>query len=103
MNYDYETLKLLREYTVLDPISYFKVTTERERANRNQQIINKVEHCCLGADFTKANNLEIDLRFKIWKRKVFIIWNDSYSHMGLNEFALDYLYHNNEKKRVLKR
>ena len=66
---DFEFLLLLRENTILDPISYLKVRKLRKLAEDYQIVINSKEHCNLGVDYSKANELETKLRYKIWYDK----------------------------------
>ena len=105
MDFKYSTLLTLRDNTRLDPVSYFKVAVERERAKERQKIINKVERCQIGVDFSAADQLEANLRFMAWKRKIFYFWYENYSDVDFEEFALDWLnqLEKEGKKRVLKK
>jgi len=99
MEFDYNALTLLRENTILDPVSQFRVLRERKLASDYQRIINKVERCDIAADFSKANQLEAELRFEIWKNKVREYWAKYYSRTyELDEIALDLLYQQEKKK-----
>ena len=92
MSYDYEFLSLLRKYTILDPISYMKVRKERKLAEDTTYIINKKEHCHLGVDYTKANELETFLRYRSWVRSVFPMWREFGNGESLEEYATEVLY-----------
>ena len=99
MEFDYKTLELLRDHTTLDPISYLKVLKERRIANETQYIINQLEHCQLGVDYSKANQLEAWLRFKVWCSDVLSVWHEFGGSQELNEFALRLLYQQEERKK----
>ena len=102
MEFDYKTLLLLRENTWLDPISYLKVYLERQDAIEYQFMINKIENCQLGVDYTKANQLEAQLRFMKWKKDIIGYWIEHTNcATDLDEFALDVLYQQESKKKKL--
>ncbi len=105
MKFKYETLALLRENTLLDPISYLKVLKERKRAINHQNIINEKEHCNIPIDFSKANQLEYDLRFNAWKKKIGDYWLEYHNNIDLDEFATYYLNDQrlDDKPRLLKK
>lgn len=99
MEYTSNLLLLLRENTVLDPLSYLKVLREREKAIERKRIINEKEHCDIAVDFTKANQLETDLRFEIWKKKICGYWLKYHHNMDFEEFAMYYLLEQKPKKQ----
>ena len=104
MEYEFKTLELLRDKTTLDPISYFKVCREKRKAENYQKLINKKEHCHLGVDFSKANQLETDLRYLKWKRRIFYFWYDNYRNVNFEEFALEMLKQQESgNRRILKK
>ena len=105
MEFDFKTLELLRDYTYLDPISYFKVKELRDDALEYQQTINILENCQLGVDYSTANQLEARLRFEVWKRNIKSIWLNNSPETDFDLFALDYLMNNNlkPKKHILRR
>ena len=74
MDSDYEFLTLLRKNTILDPISYLKVKRARRLAEESTFVINSKEHCCLGVDYTKANELETTLRYQKWLSYAIPVW-----------------------------
>ncbi len=100
----YELLKLLRKNTILSPIAYFKILKERELAEDYQSIINKLEHCYLGVDYSKAEELELNLRFKSWFNKVLGIWYKYDRQSDPYEFAVGLLLENEdeEEKKLLR-
>ena len=104
MEFDIRTLYLLRENTYLDPISYFKVQGLRQDAREYQAMINYLENCQIGVDYSKANKLEAELRFNEWKKVVKRYWNQN-SGVTLDDFAIDLLKQRQgkEKQNVLKR
>ena len=99
MEYSYDLLLILRENTTLDPISYLKVLREREKAMERRRLINEKEHCDIAVDFTRSNQLEANLRFEIWKKKVSGYWLKYRSNVDFEEFALDYLLEQKPKKQ----
>ena len=103
MKYDYDTLVLLRENVKLSLSEYIKVRELRVLALEYQDCINRIEKCKLGVDFSNAFQLEFDFRFDRWKKKVTNRWIEKGSENNLEEFALDELNKQNEKKHVLKK
>ena len=106
MDFDYKTLMLLRQNTFLDPISYFKILKERRYAEEYQVVMNKIERCSLGVDYSKADALEANLRFKIWCEKVFPLWYKYGRQEEIESFAERVLFQNDRSdkpKRILKR
>ena len=104
VEYEFKTLELLRDKTILDPISYFKVCREKRKAEVYQRTINKLEHCHLGVDFSKANQLETDLRYFKWKRRIFYYWYDNFRNKDFEIFALEMLKQQEPgNRRILKK
>ena len=98
MEFDFTALTLLRENTILDPISYHKVKKARRLALECQRVINLKERCDIAVDFSQANQLEAELRFEVWKNKVREYWSKYYSRTyELEEIALDLLYQQEKK------
>ncbi len=99
MEFDYYTLQLLRENTILDPISYYRVLKLRDLAMECKHTICQLENCDIEADFSKANQLEGQLRFKIWCNKMYQYWAQHYAvSYELEDFALYALYQQDNKK-----
>ncbi len=100
MEFDYRTLELLRDCTSLDPISYFKVLDKRKDAKDYQIIMNRLENCHLGVDYTKANKLEAQIRFNIWASSIIEDWQKNGGRQTLEEYAFSKLQEQNPKKRL---
>ena len=101
---DFEFLLLLRENTILDPISYLKVRKLRKLAEDYQIVINSKEHCNLGVDYSKANELETELRYKIWYDKTRASWLRYGDGQDNDEFALRLLCDaSSNQKKLLKK
>ena len=102
MKFDYSTLLLLRKNARLDPISFFKVVDEREAAVDYWRIMKRMENCDIGIDYSRAEQLEANLRFKAWQKKVCGYYLDYKGNLSLEEFAMG-LLKEKENKRVLKK
>ena len=103
-SYDYETLKLLRKKTILNPIAYIKVLKARQLADVYQRVINQVEHCDIGVDYSKANELEYNLRFKSWMNCIMPTWYKYASNQDLYDFSYDMLMQSkkNDEMRLIR-
>lgn len=99
MLFDYDTLVLLRKNTKLNPINLIKISNERTKAVEYQQFFNKVENAQLGVDYSIAEQLEAELRFKVWKKNVLPYWIKCSNGRELDEYALDLLYRQKEKEK----
>ncbi|MBQ3307001.1 MAG: hypothetical protein IJG68_02280 [Bacilli bacterium] len=99
MLFDYDTLVLLRKNTKLNPINLIKISNERTKAVEYQQFFNKVENAQLGVDYSVAEQLEAELRFKVWKKIVLPYWIKFSNGIELDEYALDLLYRQKEKEK----
>ena len=105
MLFDYETLTLLRNNTRLDPISAIKVSDARARAVDYQQFFNRIHKTQYGVDYGPAEQLEAELRFKVWKDIIFDYWSKHANGRDIDEYALNLLSRlkGDEKKPFMKR
>ena len=70
MNSNYETLEMLRHHTTLGINDRIKLQIKLYQAEKTQRLINEVEHCYIGVDFTEIDELEYKLRLKAWNLKI---------------------------------
>ena len=105
--YSYERLEALREITKLNPVAYAKVVKARHDADKFRDLYMKYEpNDQIGVDYTIANELEYELRFRALENGVEKQWkqylgveDDGY---GLEDWAEDVLSEhmkNNEQNR----
>ena len=99
MVFDYDTLVLLRKNTKLSPIALIKISDERRNAVEFQQLFNKIENDQIEVDYSTAEQLEANLRFKVWKKNILSYWLKFSNGRELDEYALDLLYRQKEKEK----
>ncbi len=100
---DYEYLAFLRKNTYLSIREKIKVQKLREDAIVYQCTMNRLENCMLGADFSKADNLEYQFRFKRFAEDLIPDWADHGDGLSLEAFAEKVIRDNKDKKRILRR
>lgn len=91
MERNYETLLKLKKKTLLGLVSLLRVSIEREKAERMQLAVNKLTHSAFSIDYSDADNLEFDLRFKAWKEKNTKLYLKYGINQSLDDFSLDLL------------
>lgn len=91
MKKDYETLLKLKKNTLLGLISLLRISIEKEKAERIQLAVNKLSHSTFSIDYSKADNLEFELRFKAWKEKNGALYLKYGTTQNLDDFSLDLL------------
>ena len=103
---DYKELDYLRKNSRLSILEKRKVNKLRKEAMERQYIINKINHCMLGADFSEAENLEYDLRMRRYALDLYPLWAKYGDGMGLYDFACRVVRENKDKeqpKRLFRR
>lgn len=84
---NYDELKFLRTNTVLSPIAILRINKLKEKIETFREWYFKVEGELVDSDYTIADKLEYDLRFKIWQTKCAPLWKQISSNIGLYEYA----------------
>ena len=84
---NYEELKFLRANTVLSPIAILRINKLKEKIETFRKWYFKVEGELVDSDYTIADKLEYNLRFKIWQTKCASLWKQIPSDIGLYEYA----------------
>ena len=83
---DYNKLCYLRKNTIINPLDMLKIENMKIQAERDTAIINKVEHCHLGVDYSLADEFEYSVRFNNWMKKNIYYWVESGSKQNLLDF-----------------
>lgn len=84
---EYKRLLFLRKNTTLDLVNYIKVKKLRREAEETQFLINKLENCQLGVDYSKADEYEFNKRFQIWMYDLYSLWKKHSEGLDLFDFA----------------
>ncbi len=85
---EYKRLLFLRKNTTLDLVNYIKVKKLRREAEETQFLINKLENCQLGVDYSKADEYEYEKRFSIWMANLYTLWTKHGDGLDLFDYAL---------------
>lgn len=85
---DHNALEFLRENTKLGPIASLKVQKARKDAYEYRDLYMKYEpNDLIEVDFSTADELEYQLRFKAWEKSLERNWKQYGDGLGLSEFA----------------
>ena len=105
MEYNYEALKALRKHTNLNLIEKLKIIREKELAEDTQVMINKIERCYIGVDYTEAEMLEFSYRLKSWYKKSKALYAEYGNNRDFYEFSNDMLNRiiESEKAKTIKK
>lgn len=99
---DYKELEYLRKNSHLSIFEKSKVKKLRREAIERQYIINKINRCMLGADFSEAEKLEYDLRMRKFALDLYPLWNKYGDGLGLYDFACKVVRDNKDKEQPKK-
>ncbi len=100
---EYKELEYLRKHTFINPFKKMKVVALREDAEQYAAMMRKFEKCNPGIDYSEADELEYEYRFRSWARSLLYLWIEYGWNQCLDEFALEMLHAAMEDKKKLVR
>ena len=84
-----DVLDFLRKNTVISPISLLKYKREQLIAKSKQKEYYKAEGERLEIDFSKADEVEYNLRLKAWEKSCYNDWKINGDGRDLSEYAME--------------
>jgi len=88
MENDFERkLDFLRKNTILGPFAILKIDKLRKESEEFRKWYLKMEGELIDIDYSMADNLEYDLRFRVWENGLARDWMKYGDGLGLSEFA----------------
>ena len=80
-------LQFLRTNTILGPLALLKVDSTRIELGKIDKWFQKIEGVTLSSGYNLADELEHDLRFKVWEGKCAQAWQKSDKRTDLSSFS----------------
>ena len=101
---NYDELEFLRANTIiLNPFALASVLMARRQADEYRNWYLKHEGELLESDYTNADELEYDLRFKIWQNKCANLWKQNPDGLDLADFSKMVIHNNLNNKNNRKK
>ncbi len=100
--FNQETLEFLKKNTILGPISLVKISKLKNEIDKAREWYQKLEGETIDTNYSLADELEYELRFKAWMLQCSEIWKQLPDNIGLLEFselALEYNVSKNKSKK----
>ncbi len=84
---NYSELDFLRKNTKLGPNASLKIKKARIEAEKYRKWYYEIEHELLETDYSLADELEYELRWRAWEKGCFKFWKKYGDGLDLTEFA----------------
>ena len=93
LRFNKETLEFLRANTTLGPIALLKIIKLKREIDKAREWYFKLEGELLEADYTAADELEYELRLRVWENICAQTWKQIPDDIGLYDYSIAALEH----------